>query len=387
MVDLGFYKMLIPFFKSHSKQSIRLVRHFHKDVHLAEQREKYRKAALKAWETIRRKHKEQRIKGVEKLTRWIEVENIDKITHPEIIEEKIKDEWVGNGVIKLFKKTPDDIACGPFWELRWAYGCPLNCSYCYLRGTMRGRMKPSFVRIEEVKRCLNEAFHHISDPQIFNSGELCDSLMNPTLMAEIVDMFEEQNKHKIYLLSKFGTKNIGFLLEKLRKQVICAWSINAEPVSRKWESNAAVPKDRIYAASLVWEMGYDTRIRIDPIFPIKNWKSHYEKLLNEIFSSLLPNRIVLGTPRGLWKTINYAQKEGVDMSWADFFEENTGWGKKLSFEVRKDIYTFFYDALISLNYPAHKISMCKETNNMWKELGIKNQLKMCNCYGFNAYHP
>ena len=352
---------------------------------LNEERRKHREAALKAWETIRRKHREKRVEGVEKLTNFIDVEKIGKITHPEVSPEKIEDSWPGNGVIKLFKKTPEDIACGPFWEIRWAYGCPLNCSYCYLRGTMRGRMKQSYVRIEETTRCIKEAFQQIIEPQIFNSGELCDSLMNPPLMVKIVDLFEEQTKHKIFLLSKFGTKNIGFLLEKPRKQVICGWSINSEPVALKWESAAAKPSDRIEAASLVWESGYDTRIRIDPIFPIENWEKHYGKILEDVFSSFWPNRIILGTPRGLWKTINYAKKAGVDMSWTNFFEENTSWGKKLSFESRKDIYTFFYDKIESLSYPLQRVSMCKETTEMWNELGLKYVPKTCNCYGKAAY--
>jgi len=348
---------------------------------LSNKRQEHRRAALKAWDTMRRKHKEQRVEGAEKLTRWINVDRIGKIPHPEVTESKDEEGWQGNGVVKLFNKTPNDIACGPFWELRWAYGCPLDCNYCYLRGTMRGRMKPSYVRFEETRRCIKEAFHHIKEPQIFNSGELCDSLMNPSLMAEIVDIFEEQKKHKIYLLSKFGTKNIGFLLENPRKQVICGWSINSEPVFDKWEKRAAHPKDRIEAASLLWEEGYDTRIRIDPIFPIENWKSHYKELLDNIFSSLMPNKIILGTPRGLWKTINYAKRANVDMSWTNYFKEDTGWGKKLSFKLRKEIYTFFYHELNSIDYPIHKISICKETIQMWESLGFQVTNKICNCYG------
>ena len=352
---------------------------------MSKEREKRRLAVLKAWKTIRRKQREKRAKGVEKLTRFIDVKNIGKIIHPEVIDEDFEEGWSGNGVIKLFKKTPEDIACGPFWEIRWAYGCPLNCSYCYLRGTTRGRMKPSYVRIEETLRCIREAFQKIKEPQIFNSGELCDSLMNPPLMAEIVDLFERQTKHKIYLLSKFGTSNIGFLLEKPRKQVICGWSINSEPVAKKWETAAARPAERIEASSLVWEAGYDTRIRIDPIFPIENWMKHYGRLIDVIFSAFWPNRIILGTPRGLWKTIHYAEKANIDMSWANFFKENTGWGKKLSFESRKDIYSFFYEKIKSIGYPLHKVSICKETTEMWKALGLNYKLKTCNCYGKNAF--
>ena len=348
---------------------------------MREEHQKRRQAALKAWDTIRRKQREKREEGIKNLTNFIDIEKIGKLTHPEDTQEDIKEIWSGNGVIRLFKKTPEDIACGPFWEIRWAYGCPLNCSYCYLRGTTRGRMKPSYVRIEVTLRCLNEAFQKIKEPQVFNSGELCDSLMNPLLMAQIVDLFEEQSKHKIFLLSKFGIRNIGFLLEKPRKQVICGWSVNAEPVAKRWESVAARTDDRIEAARLVWEEGYDTRIRIDPIFPIEDWKKHYRKLLDDIFSTIWPNRIILGTPRGLWKTIKYAEKAGVDMTWTKFFKENTGWGKKLSFESRKDIYSFFYDIIESLGYPLNRVSICKETVDMWQALGLNYIKKTCNCYG------
>jgi len=348
-------------------------------------KQRYKKAALKAWRTIRRKKREKAAESAEILDNWLDVDSIDKIQHPEIIEHEQVEEWEGNGVVKLFSKTPKDIACGPFWEIRWAYGCPLDCSYCYLRGTMRGKMKPSYVRIEEVKRCITEAFKNLQSPQIFNSGELCDSLMNPLIMAEIVDLFETQSKHKIYLLSKFGVKNIGFLLEKKRKQTICAWSINAEPVARIWEKSAAKPKDRIRAASLVWEEGYDTRIRFDPVFPIKNWKTHYSKIIDNVFSELLPNRIILGTPRGLWKTIHYAKLAGTDMEWSNYFAEDSGWGKKLDFNQRKEIYSFFYEKLESLDYPIHKTSMCKETIEMWSDLGYRDKPKMCNCYGPDAF--
>jgi spore photoproduct lyase len=353
---------------------------------MLEKRRKNREAALKAWETMRLRHQEERVKGVEKLTDFITPSSIGEITHPEVIEEPVRG-WSGNGVVKQFNKTPEDIACGPFWEVRWAYGCPLNCSYCYLRGTMRGRMKPSFVRFDEIRNCLIEAFRNIYEPQIFNSGELCDSLMNPPLMAKIVDVFEEQDNHKVLLLSKCGKNNVGFLLEKFRKQTICVWSINSEDVAKKWETAAASPLDRIDAASLVWEAGYDTRVRIDPIFPIDNWKQSYSEILDEIFESFYPNRVILGTPRGLWKTIHYANEAGVDMSWTDFFQENTGWGKKIDFNLRKEIYTFFYKKLKDIGYPTHKISMCKETIRMWKELGFEYKPKTCNCYGKNAFKP
>jgi spore photoproduct lyase len=350
------------------------------------ERKKHKEAALKAWKTIRREKRKKAAKSTAKITSFISPENIEKIKHPEIIGLKEKHElpWRGNRIIVPFDKTPPDIACGMFWEVRWAYGCPFNCSYCYLRGTMRGKMKPQYVRTELVLQALDEAFAKITTPAIFNSGELSDSLMNPPLMKPIVDKFEEQKIHKIYLLSKCGTPNIDFLTEVSRSQVICGWSINASEVAGLWEKGASPPEDRIEAATLVSKAGYDTRIRIDPIFPVKDWRIYYGNLLDQILSKFTPNRIILGTPRGLWKTIKYAELANVDIGWTKFFAEDSSWGKKLDFKLRQELYNFFFDTLESNGYPQSRITLCKETLDMWKALGKTTSSCLCNCYGKKA---
>ena len=350
-------------------------------------KEKQREAAIKAWKTIKKKRREKAAENTQKITKFLDPEAMQKIEHPEATDfHGLEFVWKGNRIVVPFHKTPQNIACGRFWELRWAYGCPLDCSYCYLRGTTRGKMKPQYVRIEHVLSALDEAFIKIRSPSIFNAGELSDALMNPPIMTQIVDKFEQQSRHRIYLLTKFGLRNAQFLLDRPRKQVICGWSINAPNVAKLWEKAAPPPEKRIEAAKQVSIAGYDTRIRIDPIFPITDWKSHYENLLGQILSSLNPNRIILGTPRGLWKTIKYARETGVDMSWTQFFKEETGWGKKLAFEERKRIYQFFYDKLGSVGYPLSRVSICKETVEMWSALGFPYRIGVCNCYGKNALH-
>lgn len=342
-----------------------------------------RKAAYKAWSTMKRNRWNKGLENTQKIEKFLALNQVSKIIHPET-DTKNESISYGKGIVSLFHKTPPDIGCGKFWELRWAYGCPLDCNYCYLRGTMRGNMKPSPLKPEHVLNALDEGFSNIHTPSVFNTGELSDSLMFPSLMEKIVDKFEEQTVHKVALLSKMGKRNIDFLLKKLRKQTICAWSINSIPVAQRWEKAAADPKERIDAASMVNEIGYDTRIRIDPIFPIFEWKKYYEEIIDYLFSKFEPTRIILGTPRGLWKTIKYAQKAKIDMTWSNFFNEDSGWGKKLAFEQRKEIYQFFYSKLESLGYNRQKITMCKETVDMWKSMNLRYIPLQCNCYGPNA---
>jgi len=89
-----------------------------------------------------------------------------------------------DGIIVPFEKTPFDIVCPHFWELRWAYGCPYHCAYCYLQGTFRGNKEPRTKNIDEILFTLDNAFKDRTlEPSIFNSGELSDSLMNHPLLV------------------------------------------------------------------------------------------------------------------------------------------------------------------------------------------------------------
>jgi len=287
-----------------------------------------------------------------------------------------------DGIVVPFNKTPRDIVCPHFWELRWAFGCPFDCAYCYLQGTGRGNKTPRYRPITKVIRAIDRAFkdeYFVKNPSIFNSGELSDSLMNPSYMRQIADFFETQGKHKLLLLTKFD--RVKWLTKEPRKQTIASFSLNATEVWKRWEKRTPSPQKRITAAKELVESGYEVRIRIDPIFPIENWKAHYEDLVYSIFSELTsdPNRITLGTPRGLAKTLMFSK----DKSWEKIaFTDNperTGWGKKPPTRLRKEIYVFFYDKLASLGFANSRIAMCKETRSMWRELGLDPDSCKCNC--------
>jgi len=282
----------------------------------------------------------------------------------------------GGGIIRWFDKTPPDIVCPHFWELNWAYGCKFECSYCYLQGTFHGNKKPWHRPLSQVYMILDEFFQdHKDKPQILNSGELTDSLVYPEIMEKVADKFEEQNKHKLLLLTK--SSNIKLLVDRPRKQTIFSFSMNTKEVWKRWEHKTPLPDERIKAAKVAIEAGDEVRVRIDPIFPIENWKLDYEDLIYSILSEFTPERITLGTPRGLAKTLMFSK----DLSWTKYFNkgEITGWGKKISDELRSEIYLFFYDKLHNLGFDKSKIATCKETVLMWKDLGLDPTKIKCNC--------
>lgn len=279
-----------------------------------------------------------------------------------------------DGVIVYFDKTPDDIVCPHFWELRWAFGCPFDCAYCYLQGTARGQKTPRPRQIRGVLAAIEKAFNDPyfgEHPSVFNSGELSDSLMFPELMALIADKFEQQTKHKLLLLTK--SSNTRFLLDKPRRQTIVSFSINANEIWQRWEHKTPPPEKRIEAASLLQKAGYEVRIRIDPIFPIEGWKEYYSRLLEFLF--VLPNgpeRVTLGMPRGLKKTLIYSK----DRSWTEGLTEKSGWGWKLPTQLRQEVYEFFLEKFNVFDFDSAKVALCKETRSLVEQIGLGQN---CNC--------
>lgn len=293
---------------------------------------------------------------------------------------------VGDGsIIKRFDKTPlplkkKDVICPHFLELKWGYGCPYDCAWCYLKGTFRflpTKTKPMFKDYKKIESHLIRFFEELSPPEILNTGEIADSLMGESLSLPfskfIIPLFEKQNRHKVLFLTK--SDNVKHLLSiEPHNQTIISFSLNADEVARRWENRAPDVASRIDAGRLLHESGYEVRIRIDPIVPIPNWEKQYKELIDKVFSNYIPERITLGSLRGLQSTINGS----TDKSWLHYLNENSNWGKKVNNDVRYRVYKSLIKYLRE-QYTYNKIALCKETIEMWNELVMDYRDIKCNC--------
>jgi len=293
---------------------------------------------------------------------------------------------VGDGsIIKRFDKTPEpikgnDVVCPHFLELKWAYGCPFDCAWCYLKGTFRflpNRTKPVIKDYLKTALHVQRFFQEASRPEILNTGEIADSLMGEKLIKPfskfIIPMFEEQGTHKVLFVTK--SDNTKHLLEiSSHNQAIISFSLNASKVAIEWEKGAPTVTRRIKAGRELKQAGYEIRIRIDPIVPVSGWERQYTELLDEIFDNFVPTRITIGSLRGLQSTINGAK----DRSWLPFLTETSNWGRKMDFKIRYEMYASLVDHLWrKQNYT--NLALCKETLSMWNELGLNYKEIRCNC--------
>ncbi|MBT0160745.1 hypothetical protein G4O51_12265 [Candidatus Bathyarchaeota archaeon A05DMB-2] len=300
--------------------------------------------------------------------------------------EQVLVQKVGDGsIIKRFDKTPipqklTDVVCPHFLELKWAYGCPYDCAWCFLKGTLRllsTGTKPIVKDYCKIQKHLESFFENDGHSrELLNTGELADSLMtestNKPFSRFVIPLFEEQEQHKVLFLTK-STIIKNLLKMKNHSQVIVSFSLNAPSVARKWERAPSVEK-RLEAAKLLNEAGYETRIRIDPIVPVENWQKQYLSIIDSIFRKFVPERITLGSLRGLQSTINNAR----DKSWTIFMTETSNWGKKIAFNTRFLIYKTVLEYLRS-KYNYSRVALCKETIEMWTKLGMDYKSIQCNC--------
>ncbi len=292
----------------------------------------------------------------------------------------------GGSIVKRFEHTPypqnpSDVICPHFLELKWGYGCPYDCAWCFLKGTLRmlpEKTAPKTKSREKVLRHVKSALIHISKPEMFNTGELCDSLMDERnggipFSQWIAEEFEKQQTHKVLFLTKSAYVKKLLEIEKHDNAVV-SFSLNASPVARKWEK-APTPKARIKAGRELAENGWEVRVRIDPIVPIPNWREAYGELIEDLFTSYTPSRITLGTPRGLQSTLNNV----TDKTWVEYLDTgSSGWGRKVPDEDREEIYRFMLDKLekhISLDL----VGLCKETLEMFNILDRDFRKQVCNC--------
>jgi len=299
-------------------------------------------------------------------------------------EKKLVERVNDGSIIVRFDKTPipkraSDIVCPHFLELKWAYGCPFDCSWCYLKGTFRFRPKgiePVIKDFKKIEQHTRGFLKEVETPEILNTGEIADSLMfengDKPFSKFIISIFGSQNIHKVLFLTK--SSNIKNLLELgSHNQAIMSFSFNAIPVADKWEKAPKVLK-RLEAAQKLYEASYEVRVRIDPMVPIENWQKHYFHLIDLMFEKFVPSRITLGSLRGLQSTINGC----TDKSWTKFLSESSNWGKKIETKLRYQMYSEIIRYL-QQKYEYKNVGLCKETIQMWKMLNMDYKNISCNC--------
>lgn len=317
--------------------------------------------------------------------------------------------------------------CPPqWWDLAIGSGaCHFGCRACFLLLTHRIRRDPwrhllydnldDFERVAE-KWLLDPARRrqHTLGVGIDRSDSLLYEGIAPHV-RNLAPLFESESHNpkgnKLVLLTK--SANTHFLEEvrpEHRGNVVVSFSLNPEGIADLWEGKWPDTGERItppivrrlQAARFAQDLGFEVRVRVDPILTPVGWEEQYRAFVALVKEMGVRFRYwTLGTYReknaqldgwrerwGLlpmeWQPSDgdgHGDGEGVEAgAGVELVKSGTHW--HLPDARRITIYGVVRDAIKSefpgsVTEPAALVSLCKETHSVRRALNLCNA--SCNC--------
>lgn len=181
------------------------------------------------------------------------------------------------------------------WQFHIAEGCPAHCQYCYLAGSLSG---PPVVRAyANLPAILDNTMHydpHYGAPATFEASCYTDPLALEHLtgsLAECIRHFGARPNARLRWVTKFDAVD-DLLGLSHNGHTRCRVSVNAVPISRRFEGGVAPVAARLLALrrlALPPERGgggYPVGLVIAPIMPIEDWEVRYAELFDDIDNAL-----------------------------------------------------------------------------------------------------
>ncbi|RLJ09521.1 MAG: hypothetical protein DRP15_03485, partial [Candidatus Aenigmatarchaeota archaeon] len=197
----------------------------------------------------------------------------------------VKENW---DFIKPCPCTKGHLGCG-YWILNLGFGCPFDCSYCYLQQYQNfpGIILPANLEDFFAK---SEAFlNKIGRPIRVGTGEFCDSLALDHITEYSKQLVPFFAKKKVFFELKTKSSNIQNLLEiPAAENIIISWSLNPQEIIDTEELNTASLKQRLSAAKKVQDKGYSLAFHFDPVIYTKKWENLYQKVIDKLYSFAQP---------------------------------------------------------------------------------------------------
>ncbi|MFH1359842.1 MAG: spore photoproduct lyase family protein [Candidatus Omnitrophota bacterium] len=231
------------------------------------------------------------------------------------------------------------VSCG-YHILNLGFGCPYECTYCYLQDYINS---PGIVLPANIEDFF-QAASGIKRKMRLGSGEFTDSLVFDPITRysqEIVEFF--RRKPQVTFEFKTKSTNIDLLLKtQPAKNIVISWSVNPESIACENEFYAPSVGERLQAAQHCENAGYKIGFHFDPIIKTRTWENDYRQLVDRIFDSVDAKNIAwisLGTLR-----LRPSLKKAIENRFPDNSILNeelyVGFDDKLRYDdkIRQEIY-------------------------------------------------
>jgi spore photoproduct lyase len=198
---------------------------------------------------------------------------------------------------RFFKKCPGTrgLICCNYYVINFATNCHLDCSYCILQTYFENNpLITFFVNVDDLLQELDQVF--TANPrQVYRvgTGEFTDSLAMDEITGFsklITPFFATQQNVTLELKTKADT--IDNLLDlDHRGNVSVAWSVNAPRIIASEEPKTAMLDERLKAAALCRDAGYQIGFHFDPLLLYPGWEQEYRHVIERLFDTVQPEQI------------------------------------------------------------------------------------------------
>ncbi|RKY41242.1 MAG: hypothetical protein DRP85_06815 [Candidatus Makaraimicrobium thalassicum] len=278
-----------------------------------------------------------------------------------------------SGFVKICPCTKGYKRCG-YWILNVGFGCPIDCSYCYLQmySNAPGLILP--VNIDDYYGHIERFDRQVKGRTRIGTGEFTDSLaldMYTGYSTRLIPFFRKMRNLVLELKTK--SANIeNVLREEPHENVVISWSVNPQDIADRYEKGSVTMAQRLDAAERAAEKGYKTGFHFDPVIYSEGWEDAYKAVVEDIFSreALRKNTVwvSLGTLRytpGFKQIVEQRFAENLMFYQGEFFVDTDG---KLRYprDVRIDIYNKMISWIMSFDTSCW-IYLCMEPEEVWKK--------------------
>ncbi|MDR0977993.1 MAG: hypothetical protein LBL71_03035 [Endomicrobium sp.] len=239
----------------------------------------------------------ENIKNSFPASKYIEIESIKaflKVNHFTLKDynNRIDNLFLVTEKYSFFKRCPCTsgvINCN-YYIMNTGTGCLYNCSYCFLQGYQN---IPGIVINCNITDYLQDekitpAAHSFFNYKRIGNGEFTDSLIFDYITnfsTSIINYFK--TKKEIFFEFKTKSLNIENLLKAGgQKNIVAAWSVNAEEMATANEFGTPSIQERLKAAQKCARAGFSTAFHLDPIIYYKDWQNGYKQCIDMIFDTV-----------------------------------------------------------------------------------------------------
>ncbi|MBM3133816.1 MAG: hypothetical protein FJZ89_00700 [Chloroflexi bacterium] len=293
---------------------------------------------------------------------------------------------------------PRGMVCAGFWKFTPETECLYSCHYCYLTLTMRmipylrvaSNLEKGLDEMEQVLRA--EALQ--GRRAMFNIGELADGrLLDPItgLSLHLLPVLDRYENGMLHVLTKSGSSTIGNYLVNshlARGRVIHVASVNPQTIVDLTEDDTAPVADRLAALGELQRAGYRIRLRIDPIFDLRDFGRSeteafrvYTELVEQIGEYCWPEMITLGSYRPNPQLLPLLRRRYPHSPVLQVATHREGAKRRTT---NREVFYRHIGEVIQQRLPGVHVALCKETVAVWERSGLSVKPLQCSCLPFVA---